>query len=102
MQELFGTESMGETAENIYELTGISREDQDAFACESHRRAVAAIDSGKFADEIVSVTIPQNKGEPKIITTDERPRRDTSMESLARLKPAFARTAPSPPAILPA
>ncbi len=89
MQELYGTESMGETAENIAEKTKITRAEQDAFAVESHLRAIAAIDSGRFAEEIVSVTIPQRKGEPVIVTTDERPRRDTSLESLARLKPAF-------------
>lgn len=89
MVELFGTESMGETAENIYAETQISRQDQDAFAVESHRRAVAAIDSGKFAEEIIPVPVPQRKGDPLMVTTDERPRRDTSMESLARLRPAF-------------
>jgi 3-oxoadipyl-CoA thiolase len=89
MIEMYGTESMGETAENIYDLTHISRQEQDAFALESHRRAIAAIDSGKFAEEIVPVPVPQKKGEPILVTTDERPRRDTSMESLARLKPAF-------------
>ena len=89
MQELYGTESMGETAENIYAETHISREDQDAFAVESHRRAIAAIDSGKFAEEITPVPIPQRKGDPVLVTTDERPRRDTSLESLARLRPAF-------------
>jgi 3-oxoadipyl-CoA thiolase len=90
MQEMYGTESMGETAENIYEqMPEISREDQDAFTCESHRRAVAAIDSGRFAEEIAPVTIPQRKGDPVVVSIDERPRRDTSMESLARLRPAF-------------
>jgi len=89
MQEFHGTESMGETAENIFAETYISRQDQDAFAVESHRRAVAAIDSGKFAEEIVPVPVPQRKGDPILVTTDERPRRDTSIESLARLKPAF-------------
>jgi 3-oxoadipyl-CoA thiolase len=90
MQELYGTESMGETAENLAELLPeITREKQDAFACESHRRAIAAIDSGRFAEEIVAVLVPQRKGDPVLVTTDERPRRDTSMESLARLKPAF-------------
>jgi 3-oxoadipyl-CoA thiolase len=89
MQELYGTESMGETAENIAELTGITREAQDAFALESHRRAIAAIDSGRFNEEILPVTVPQRKGDPRLVTTDERPRRDTSFESLARLKPAF-------------
>jgi acetyl-CoA acetyltransferase family protein len=81
---------MGETAENIFEqMPEITREDQDAFACESHRRAIAAIDSGKFAEEIEPVPVPQRKGEPVIVDTDERPRRDTSLESLARLRPAF-------------
>jgi len=90
MKELYGTESMGETAENIAaERPHITREMQDAFALRSHQRAIAAIDSGKFAEEIVPVSIPQRKGEPKIVATDERPRRDTSLESLAKLKPAF-------------
>jgi acetyl-CoA acetyltransferase family protein len=94
MQETYGIESMGETAENIYAGTlaagaPITRQEQDAFACESHRRAVAAIDSGRFAEEIIPVPIPQKKGDPVLMDTDERPRRDTSVESLARLKPAF-------------
>jgi acetyl-CoA acetyltransferase family protein len=89
MEQEFGTEAMGETAENIWDQTHITREDQDAFALESHRRAIAAIDSGKFAEEIVPVTIPQRKGDPLVVDTDERPRRDTSMEALARLRPAF-------------
>lgn len=89
MEELYGTEAMGETAENIAEMTGISRAQQDAFAVESHRRAIAAIDAGIFAEEIIPVPIPQKKGEPVLVTTDERPRRDTSLESLARLRPAF-------------
>jgi 3-oxoadipyl-CoA thiolase len=88
-QALYGTEAMGETAENIADLTGISREEQDGFALESHRRAVAAIDSGRFAEEISPVEIPQKKGEPRLVTIDERPRRDTSLEALGRLKPAF-------------
>lgn len=89
MQEFYGTESMGETAENIFAETSISRQDQDAFAVESHRRAVVAIDSGKFAEEVIPVPVSQRKGDPILVTTDERPRRDTSLESLARLKPAF-------------
>lgn len=90
LKEAYGNDSMGETAENVYDLTeDISREEQDAFALESHRRAIAAIDSGRFDDEILPVTIPQRKGEPLVVDTDERPRRDTSMEALARLKPAF-------------
>ncbi len=89
MIELYGTESMGETAENIAAMTGITREEQDAFALASHQRAVAAIDSGKFSEEIAPVSIPQKKGDPLLVSQDERPRRDTSLESLARLKPAF-------------
>ncbi len=90
MKELYGTESMGETAENIAaERPHLTREKQDAFALRSHQCAIAAIDSGKFAEEIVPVPVPQKKGDPILVTTDERPRRDTSMESLARLKPAF-------------
>jgi 3-oxoadipyl-CoA thiolase len=90
MQELYGTESMGETAENIAAMMpDITREQQDAFALASHQRAIAAIDDGKFAEEIVAVPVPQRKGDPILVTTDERPRRDTSMEGLARLRPAF-------------
>ena len=89
MQESYGTESMGETAENIAEMTGISREAQDTFACESHRRAIAAIDTGQFSDEIIPVPVPAKKGEVHLATVDERPRRDTTLEALARLKPAF-------------
>ena len=92
MKEKYGTESMGETAENIAkERPHITREMQDAFALRSHQRAIAAIDSGRFKEEILPILIPQKKGDPKLVDTDERPRRDTSMESLARLKPAFAR-----------
>ena len=90
MKEKYGTDSMGETAENIAaERPHLTREKQDAFAYRSHRCAIEAIDSGRFAQEIVPVMIPQKKGEAKIVATDERPRRDTTMESLAKLKPAF-------------
>jgi 3-oxoadipyl-CoA thiolase len=90
MKAMHGTESMGETAENIAaERPHITREKQDAFAARSHQRAIAAIDSGRFKQEIVPVTIPQKKGDPKIVDTDERPRRDTTVESLAKLKAAF-------------
>lgn len=90
MKEMHGTESMGETAENIYEMMKeITREEQDAFSVRSHQRAIAAIDSGRFKEEIVPVTIPQRKGDPIVVDTDERPRRDTSLEALAKLKPAF-------------
>jgi len=90
MKEMHGTDSMGETAENIAaERPHLTREKQDEFAVRSHQRAIAAIDSGRFAQEIVPVSIPQKKGDPKLVDTDERPRRDTTMESLAKLKPAF-------------
>lgn len=90
MQEMFPLEAMGETAENIAEMEKeISRAAQDEFAYESHRHAVAAMDAGKFAQEIVPVTIPQGKGEPKIAVADEHPRRDTTPEKLAALKPMF-------------
>jgi 3-oxoadipyl-CoA thiolase len=89
LKAMYGNDSMGETAENIFDIREISREDQDAFALESHRRAIAAIDSGRFAAEIVPVSIPQRRGDPIVVDVDERPRRDTSLESLLRLKPAF-------------
>jgi acetyl-CoA acetyltransferase family protein len=90
IESRYGIDSMGETAENVYEQARtITREEQDAFALESHRRAVAAQDSGRFAEEIVPVSLPQRKGDPLVVSTDERPRRDTTIESLARLKPAF-------------
>ena len=90
MKEKYGLDSMGETAENVYDLTRtISREEQDRFSLESHRRAVAAIESGKFAEEIVPVPVPQRKGEPILVTRDEHPRPETSMEILGKLSPAF-------------
>jgi 3-oxoadipyl-CoA thiolase len=89
LKEKHGNDSMGETAENIYDERPISREEQDAFALRSHQRAVAATDSGTFAQEIIPVTIPQRRGDPIVVDKDERPRRDTSLEALARLRPAF-------------
>jgi len=84
----FNNYHMGLTAENIAEKFGISREEQDRFALQSQEKAWAAIDSGRFKDEIVPVTIPQKKGDPKIFEVDEHPRR-TSLEALAALRPAF-------------
>jgi len=81
--------SMGETAENVAERSQISREEQDAFALRSHQRAVAAQQTGRFAEEIVPVPIPQKKGEAVLVALDEQPRRDTTLEKLAALKPAF-------------
>ena len=92
MKEMYGTDSMGETAENIAkERLYITREKQDAFSVRSHQRAIAAIDSGRFKQEITPMSISQKKGDFKIVDTDERPRRDTTMESLAKLKPAFVK-----------
>jgi 3-oxoadipyl-CoA thiolase len=89
MAERYSTESMGETAENVAERYSVSREDQDAFALESHRRAVAAAEAGRFDDEIVTVEVPQPKGEPLTVHSDEGPRPDTSLEKLSRLRPIF-------------
>ncbi|HVL66589.1 MAG TPA: acetyl-CoA C-acetyltransferase [Vicinamibacterales bacterium] len=82
---------MGMTAENIVKQFGISREDQDAFAAESQRRAAQAVASGVFDAEIVPVEIPQKKGAPALFARDEYPRGGTTVETLAALKPAFAR-----------
>jgi len=90
MAELYGTLQMGETAERVAQKYEVSREDQDAFALRSHQRAVAAQKSGRLAEEIVPVEVPQRKGEALRIAEDEGPRSDTSMEALARLRPAFA------------
>ena len=85
----YGTDSMGETAENVARDYGIDRARQDEFALESHRRAVAAIQEGRFKDEIVAVEVPRRGGDPLVVDTDEPPRPDTSLDKLARLKPAF-------------
>ena len=84
----FGNYHMGITAENIAEKYDISREMQDKFALESQQKARAAIESGRFRDEIVPVAVPQRRGDPKIFEVDEHPR-DTSLELLAKLRPAF-------------
>ena len=99
MEQIIPLEGMGETAENIYDETGIGCEEQEAFALESQMRAAAAIGEGRFKDEIVPVQIPQRKGDPLIIDTDEHPRIKidengvveviTSAEKLAKLRPAF-------------
>lgn len=86
----YGNDSMGETAENLGDLTPrISREEQDRYALESHRRAVAAIESGKLADEIVPVPVPEKGGGTRLISRDEPPRSDTSLEALGKLRPVF-------------
>lgn len=89
MRRLYGTDSMGETAENLVALHGISRDDQDAFACASQRKAAAARQSGRFAEEIVAVPVPQRKGDPLVFDADEFIKPDTTIEGLAKLKPAF-------------
>jgi acetyl-CoA acyltransferase len=88
LKALFPLEAMGETAENVAEKWGVSREDQDAFALESHRRAAKARDS-VFAEEIAPVSVPQKKGEPVLYARDETVREETTLEKLAALKPVF-------------
>ncbi len=89
MKAKYGTDSMGETAENVAAAHGVSRADQDAFALRSQQRASAARAAGRFAVEISPVSIPQKKGDPVLVVQDEFIRPETSMETLARLKPAF-------------
>jgi 3-oxoadipyl-CoA thiolase len=91
LAEMYYPYSMGETAENVAERWGIDRERQDAFALESQRRAVAAIEAGRFDDQIVPIEVAGPKGETTVVSRDEHPRADTSAEALARLKPAFKR-----------
>jgi acetyl-CoA C-acetyltransferase len=81
--------SMGETGENVAERLNVSRKDQDAFALASQRNAAAAIAEGRYRDQIVPITVPQRKGAPIVVDTDEHPRADTTAEALARLKAAF-------------
>ncbi|MYN42997.1 3-oxoadipyl-CoA thiolase [Duganella sp. FT109W] len=86
MKAAHGIDSMPETAENVAREFGISRADQDAFALRSQQRWAAANAAGVFRDEIVPVTLPQKRGDPKIVDTDEHPRPDTTIEMLAKLK----------------
>jgi acetyl-CoA acyltransferase len=88
MEALYGTESMGETAENLAEMYGIPREEQDRFALLSHEKAVRAWDEGRFLDEVVPVPVRRGK-EEALVSVDEGPRRDTSLERLAALRPVF-------------
>jgi acetyl-CoA C-acetyltransferase len=88
-EDMYGTFTMGMTAENLADKYGITREEQDEFAYASHVRAVAAIDAGRFKDEIVPVNVRVGRGETALVDTDEGPRRDTSLEKMAKLKPAF-------------
>ena len=88
MAERYSTEAMGETAENVADRYGVTRAEQDEFALRSHRRAVAAREEGRFADEMVAVPVPQN-GDVEQVEDDEGPRADASLERLAKLRPAF-------------
>jgi 3-oxoadipyl-CoA thiolase len=88
LEDRFGTHSMGETAENVAEEFGVSREDQDAFALRSQERTARAQDSGRLGREIIPVSVPQRRGEPVVVDRDEHPRKTTA-EALAKLKPAF-------------
>ncbi|MDG3438872.1 3-oxoadipyl-CoA thiolase [Nitrospirillum amazonense] len=86
MKAAYGVDSMPETGENVAEDFGVSRADQDAFAIASQRKAAAAQARGRFEREIVPVTIPQRRGDPKVVSVDEHPRPDTTLEALAKLK----------------
>ena len=87
--DIYGTFSMIETADNVARQFNITREEQDAFALASQQKAVAAIDAGKFKDEIVPVIIPQRKGDPIVFDTDEYPKRNTNLEKMAKLKTIY-------------
>lgn len=89
MKAMYGVDAMGDTAENLAEMHNISREDQDKFALWSQQKATKAQESGRLAEEIVKVEIPQRKGEPKIFDTDEFIKPTSSMEGLGKLRPAF-------------
>ena len=87
MKQKYGTDSMPETAENIADEWPISRQDQDVFALRSQQRAASSTKAGKFADEMISVSVPSKKGDPVVVNKDEQPRPDTTLEALAKLKP---------------
>lgn len=89
MQSMYGTDGMGETAENLIEIHKISREDQDKFSVWSHQKAAAAQQSGRLAQEIVAVEIPQRRGDAIVFDKDEFIKPNSSMETLAKLRPAF-------------
>jgi acetyl-CoA acetyltransferase family protein len=85
------TATLGETAENVAERRGVSREDQDELAVLSQQKAARAMQSGWLADEIVPTPVPQPRGEPMVVSQDEHPRPNTTLDGLAKLKPAFVR-----------
>jgi len=87
--DAYDDQHMGCCGEIVADRYGVTRQQQDEYALESHRKAIAAIKAGKFTDEIVPVPIPQKKGDPVMMAVDETPREDTSLEALGRLKPAF-------------
>jgi acetyl-CoA acyltransferase len=87
MKEKYGTDSMPETAENVANEWRISREEQDAFAYRSQQRTMLSAKAGRFADEIILVSVPSKKGDPVVVSKDEQPRPDTTLEGLAKLRP---------------
>lgn len=89
LTDAFNNYHMGITAENVAQKYGISREEQDQFALESQEKAAKALENHRFADEIVPVSVPQRRKDPLIVTTDEYPKVDTSLEKLQQLRPAF-------------
>lgn len=89
--DAFNDYHMGITAENLAQKYAISRERQDTFALHSQQKAASAIETGRFADEIAPVNVPQGKNPPRQVNTDEQPRSRTQLEKLAQLKPAFLR-----------
>jgi 3-oxoadipyl-CoA thiolase len=92
MHELYGTDPMGITAENVAAMYNISREDQDLFAFRSQQKATAAQQSGRLAEEITAVSMPQKKGDPIVVTKDEFIKPTTTVEKLGQLKPSFSKT----------
>ncbi|VDH04974.1 3-oxoadipyl-CoA thiolase [Bergeyella zoohelcum] len=91
MEKMYGTEAMGKTAENLAEMYKITREEQDAFALSSQQKATKATESGRLAEEIITIEIPQRKGEPIRISEDEFIKPNTTLEGLSKLKPAFVK-----------
>ncbi|HET6628977.1 MAG TPA: 3-oxoadipyl-CoA thiolase [Woeseiaceae bacterium] len=87
LEQQYGTDSMAETAENVADEYGIAREDQDAFALRSQQKAAEAMAAGRLAEEIAGVRVPQRRGDPVLVETDEHPRPDSSLEALRKLKP---------------
>jgi len=91
LAEMYHPFSMGETAENVAKKYKLTREEQDKFAYTSQMKCKAAMESARFADEIVPVEVPQRKGDPVVVDTDEHPRPETTIEALGKLRPAFAK-----------